>query len=259
MCFWHTSRNFSRYVLLYPFKAKNTVAYTTILLYFLRKNVIPLEMVQHLFQGIKKEEYEQMIRCFQATEKHYSSGELVCTYGENSSLIGVVLEGTLQLLRTHADGRQTILEQLEKGEIFGESLSFSSYSISPLQIYCAEKSTVLYIDYRHLIKRCYKACSFHSQLVNNALQMISQKAVQLSERLEVLSQRTIREKIQCYFSILATQAGTNHFTLPFSYSTLADYLSVDRSAMMREMKKMKDEGLLQTARYEITLREDFYK
>ena len=100
---------------------------------------------------------------------------------------------------------------------------------------------------------------FHSQLVNNALQMISQKAVQLSERLEVLSQRTIREKIQCYFSILATQAGTNHFTLPFSYSTLADYLSVDRSAMMREMKKMKDEGLLQTARYEITLREDFYK
>lgn len=74
-----------------------------------------MEMVQHLFQGIKKEEYEQMIRCFQATEKHYSSGELVCTYGENSSLIGVVLEGTLQLLRTHADGRQTILEQLEKG------------------------------------------------------------------------------------------------------------------------------------------------
>ena len=107
-----------------------------------------------------------------------------------------------------------------KGGIFGESLSFSPYSISPLQIYCAEKSTVLYIDYRHLIKRCYKACSFHSQLVNNALQMISQKAVQLSERLEVLSQRTIREKIQCYFSILATQAGTNHFTLPFSYSTL---------------------------------------
>ena len=95
--------------------------------------------------GNKKEEYEQMIRCFPSHEKHYSSGELVCTYGENSSLIGVVLEGTLQLLRTHADGRQTILEQLEKGEIFGESLSFSSYSISPLQIYCAEKSTVLYL------------------------------------------------------------------------------------------------------------------
>lgn len=216
-------------------------------------------MVQHLFQGIKKEEYEQMMICFHATEKHYSSGELVCTYDENSTLVGVVLEGTLQLLRTHMDGRQTILEQLEKGSIFGESLSFISNSISPIQIYCSEKSRVLYIDYRHLIKRCYKACSFHSQLVNNALQMISQKAIQLSERLEVLSQRTIREKIQCYFSILSARAGSNHITLPFSYSTLADYLSVDRSAMMREMKKMKDQGLLRTARYEITLREDFYK
>lgn len=79
------------------------------------------------------------------------------------------------------------------------------------------------------------------------------------ERLEVLSQRTIREKLQCYFSLLNARYRTSTFTLPFSFSALADYLSVDRSAMMRELKKMKEDGLIQTDRHEITLQEGFYK
>ncbi|MBS6196053.1 MAG: Crp/Fnr family transcriptional regulator [Clostridiales bacterium] len=215
--------------------------------------------VQHLFEGIQEDEYERMMVCFNAKEKEYIPGEFICSYGENDTQVGIVLNGKLQLLRTHADGRQTILEQLEEGDIFGETFTFVSRSISALQVYSMEKSRVLYIDYSHLIKRCSKACAFHSLLVNNALQMISQKAVHLSERLEVLSQRTIREKLQCYFSLLNAQNGSSTFTLPFSYSTLADYLSADRSAMMRELKKMKEDGLIQTDRHKVTLQEGFYK
>lgn len=212
-----------------------------------------MKKVQHLFQGIDREDLARMMVCFHASEKIYQPGEFVCSYGTDTGQIGVVMEGAVQLLRTYADGRQTILELLEPGNLFGQSLSFTSLAPRELQVYSTGKTRILYIDYFHLIKRCSKACVFHSQLVNNALQMMAQKTVQLSERLEVLSQRTTREKLQCYFSILASQNRSQTFRLPFSYSSLADYLSVDRSAMMREIKKMKNDGLLRTYRHEITL------
>ena len=194
-----------------------------------------------------------MMVCFHASEKWYKTGERVCSYDENNEQIGIVMEGTVQLLRTHTDGRQTILEQLEPGSLFGEPLSYTAFSGGSLQIYSLKDSKILYIDYAHLIKRCSKACTFHSQLVNNALQIIAQKSVQLSKRLEVLSQRTIRDKLLCYFSILSAQNQSQVFTLPFSYSLLADYLSVDRSAMMRELKRLKEEGIIRSDGRKITL------
>ena len=112
-------------------------------------------------------------------------------------------------------------------------------SVSFIQVISAKPCSVQYIDYQCLIKRCSKACPWHSLLVNNVLLLITQKAVHLTERLEVLSQRTTREKLLCYFSLTASHCGSNSFQLPFSLSTLADYLSVDRSAMMRENKKVK--------------------
>ena len=216
-----------------------------------------MDKIHHLFQGITKSEYDQMVLCFHAKEKKYNPGELICSYGENSSSIGVILEGHLHLIRTHVDGRQTILENIDTGDIFGEPFSFVTHTESSIQVYSITYSRILYMDYSHLIKRCSKACPYHSILVNNALQMLSQKAVQLSQRLEILSQRTTREKLCCYFSILSIQNQSSTFSLPFSFSSLADYLSVDRSAMMREIKKMKNDGMISSSRHEITLLKDF--
>ena len=212
-----------------------------------------MEKVQHIFQNISKAEWSRMMVCFHASEKWYKTGERVCSYDENNEQIGIVMEGTVQLVRTHTDGRQTILEQLEPGSLFGEPLSYTAFSGGSLQVYSLKDSKVLYMNYSHLIKRCSKACDFHSQLVNNALQIIAQKSVQLSKRLEVLSQRTIRDKLLCYFSILSAQNQSQVFTLPFSYSSLADYLSVDRSAMMRELKKMRQELLVSIVGRQVTL------
>lgn len=212
-----------------------------------------MERVRHLFQDISKEDFNRMMVCFHASEKWYQPGECIHSYETNNTQIGVVMDGKARLVRTYLDGRQTILEHLEPGNIFGELLSCTSLSRSTLQVYSVGKSRIVYIDYAHLVKRCTKACSYHSQLVDNAIQIISQKAVLLSEKLEILSQRSTREKLLCYFSILAAENQSDTFTLPFSYSALADYLSIDRSAMMRELKKMREEGILQTDRHEIIL------
>ena len=118
---------------------------------------------------------------------------------------------------------------------------------------CTKSCKIQFIDYAHLIRRCPKACSFHSLLVSNALQLISRQAIALGEHLEILSQRTTKEKLLCYFEKLAQEQHSDSFTLPFSLSTLADYLSVDRSAMRRELKKLKAEGIVKSERKTFTL------
>ena len=85
------------------------------------------------------------------------------------------------------------------------------------------------------------------------LRLISEKAQSLSERVDVLSRRSIREKLLCYFRQLAEKAGGDTFTLPFSLSTLADYIATDRSAMMRELKRLREEGILRSDGRRITL------
>ena len=72
-------------------------------------------------------------------------------------------------------------------------------------------------------------------------------------RIELLSKRSIREKILSYFNLLSIQKYSKSFTLPFSLTDLADYLCVDRSAMMREMKLLKEEGFIEKIGNKITL------
>lgn len=207
------------------------------------------------FDGISKEEYERMLVCFHAAEKTYQPGETICFYSDIPERIGYIEEGEAAIVCTHYDGHQSILEYLHPGDVFGSVLSAVSPLSGTLQVICKKACRLQFINYEHLIKRCENACHFHSLLVSNALQLISRKAILLSERLEVLSQRSIRDKLLCYFSQIQEKQHSNTFLLPFSLSTLADYLSVDRSAMMRELKKMKEEGILDSSRNRITLLE----
>ena len=106
------------------------------------------------------------------------------------------------------------------------------------------------------MKRCENACGYHSRLVQNMFRLVTEQTRRLSRRVEVLSRRSIREKLQCYFRICRLEAGADDFTLPFTLSALADYISADRSAMMRELKKMREERLVSVEGRQVVWRGD---
>lgn len=184
---------------------------------------------------------------------------MICTYGGDAA--GSVFSPMEKLpwygIRREAD---RLCWNTFTPEISSESpLSVFSSKTDIIQVVCSKTCCVEFIDYYHLTKRCPRACSFHSTLVSNALHLLSLKAVHLSERLDILSQRTIREKLlRCFTLMAADQQASCSFTLPFSLGTLADYLCVDRSAMMREIGKMKKEGLLQMDKRQITLSDPIF-
>ncbi len=205
-----------------------------------------------LFDGVSIRDCERMLHCFETVQRRYQSGQEIPAQHASHS-VGVVQSGTLYLCGIDIHGNRTILEWLEPGNVFGEVLAFAGGEQTGIAVVSETESEVVYIGYDHIVKRCENACTCHSRVVENMLRLIADKTLALSERVEVLSQRTIRDKLLCYFRQLARRARGERFRLPFSFSALADYLCVDRSAMMRELSRMKKEGLLESNRREIML------
>lgn len=206
-----------------------------------------------LFRNIRYEEYQRMLNCFQAVQKSYLAEEQIYDFAEpKQDVIGVVERGSASLIRIDEAGVATVLENMERGGVFGRHLAFAGSLGDSLEVVARTPCDILFIDYVHLLRRCENACAHHSILVQNMLELLSDKAQTLSERVDVLSRRSIREKLLCYFRQQAAKSGGS-FVLPFSLSVLADYIASDRSAMMRELRRLKEQGVLQTDGRRITL------
>ena len=207
-----------------------------------------------LFQDISYEEYSRLLTCFQAVQKSFRSDDLIYDFSSpQNDAVGIVERGNAALIRIDEEGVATVMEELGPGGVFGRTLAFAGASGDSLQVVCRTPCDVLFIDYPHILKRCENACNHHSVLVQNMLRLMSDKAQALSQRVDVLSRRSIREKLLCYFRQLSERAGSNTFTLPFSLSTLADYIATDRSAMMRELKRLREEGAIRSDGRQFTL------
>ena len=205
-----------------------------------------------LFYGIKESEQSEMLKCFNSYTRSYSAGEVICFFDEPDAGIGIVEEGEACIIHSLSNGSQTILEHLKPGDLFGQMFYYHA-NRENITLEASKKCTIRYIDYQHIVKRCIKSCQHHSQLVSNILMMVSDKTQDICEHLEAVSQRSIRDKLMTYFETLSSKNNSNTFTIPFTMSSLADYLSIDRSAMSRELGKMKDEGLIYIEKREVTI------
>ena len=207
-----------------------------------------------LFQDISYEDYRSLLTCFQAVQKAFRPDDLIYDFSApNNDAVGIVERGGAALIRIDEEGVSTVMEELGPGGVFGRTLAFASSSGDSMEVVCRTPCDVLFIDYPHMLKRCEHACGHHSVLVQNMLRLMNDKAQALSQRVDVLYRRSIREKLLCYFRQLSKKAGSNTFVLPFSLSTLADYIATDRSAMMRELKRLREEGIVRSDGRQFTL------
>ena len=196
-----------------------------------------------ILDGITPEEQEQMRVCFGVREEAFRAGETIYDFSEGRKYLGLIAHGSAVLQRIDRQGGRAILEHLESGGVFGEMLMFENVSGDYITVVAETPCHVWLMAADQVTKRCEKACTHHTRVVENMFRLAAEKAISLYERVEVLSRRSIRDKLLCYFSLLAAKSG-GEFQLPFSLSALADYISTDRSAMMRELKKMRDERLV---------------
>lgn len=209
-----------------------------------------MNVASAIFEGIDEAYIAKMLVCFSAESRTFSANNCICDFQDGTSRIGILSKGSAVLERVDYNGDRTILEYLTPSSVFGDIFAFTGTSNS-IYVMSETRCEVTFIDYHHFTKRCEKACPQHSILLQNILKLVSQKVLNLSEKVNILSHKSIRGKLLCYF-FNAAQIS-KYFELPFSFSELADYICVDRSAMMRELSKMKKEGLIHTEGRKIEL------
>ena len=202
------------------------------------------------FDNINESDLKKMLVCFDANTLKYSKDTTILSNVSNTTKVGVIMSGAAQIIRYNYNGSRTIIDNLQEGDVFG---AFSLSSNEDLYIVSTTQSEIVMFDYSRIINRCKKNCPYHNQLVDNIMQILSSKITANNERIEVLSKKTIRDKLLAYFNSVSKKQITKHIILPFTLTDLADYLSIDRSAMMREIKNMRDDGLIEAKGKKITL------
>ena len=182
--------------------------------------------------------------CQKKQKKIFSKNEVVTTYIKNRNQLCILLDGNADLVRYDLNGNRTIVEHFSKNALFGE-VFYTITTNNELLVEAKSNCTVLFYIYDDIFHKCRNNCKFHQTLSENLPQLILNKVTDLNMRIELLTKRSTRDKLLGYFSLLSTRKLSTSFELPFSLTDLADYLSVDRSAMMRELKLLKEDGFIE--------------
>lgn len=197
-----------------------------------------------LFQGISIPDLEHFIQCLGCYQKHYSKGEYLSFEQENVKNVGIVLKGVVHMIQEDIWGGRSILTRITPGQLFGETFACGNDTMASASFCAAEHTKVLLLPFRHVLHTCSRSCGFHHQIIENMVTLLAGKNKSLMEKLQVVSQKSLREKILAYLSLEAQKQESTYFEVPLGRMDLANYLCADRSALTRELANMKSEGIL---------------
>ena len=196
------------------------------------------------FNQVSFEELQELNNLGAFTEKDFSKGNIIFHTGDVVSKMGIVMHGTVFIESNDIWGNRSILSVVEKGQAFAESYG---YTKSPMLVdaVAAENSTIVFFNLNILLEDIYQTKPWLFKIQKNLLLIATNKNIILSNRSFCTAPKTIRERLSIYFSQQAMINKNSDFTIPFNRQQLADFLNLDRSALSKELCKMRDDGLIE--------------
>ena len=197
-----------------------------------------------LFYGIQESEMTAMLGCIGAYLKEYKKNQYIITLEENVEAVGILLSGKVGMIKEDLWGNKTLLVSMQKGELFGESFSCGIVKNATVSFVADTASMILFLPFSRILRTCNMSCKFHHRLIENMVTVIAEKNIVLMDKVDILSKKTLREKIATYLLQEASKQQSLYFDIPLGRVQLAEYLCVDRSALTRELNTMKAEGYI---------------
>ena len=196
-----------------------------------------------LFRDFTDVEVKKMLKCLGAKSRICNTNETIMSHNEASDYLYIVLSGTAELAGYDYDGNKSLLARFGKDSVFGD-LFFSPLSNDQYMVTATSDCEILSFHYHNALFQCENVCKHHTKFLDNLFSLISKKIITNTQHIEILTKRSIKEKLLAYFSQQEKENNSFSFTLPISLSSLADYMGIDRSAMQREIKRLNDEGII---------------
>lgn len=194
------------------------------------------------FEGLSKAQIHKLYELLGAHIYIYRKNQEILPTMKSSNMIGVILEGSARIQNVEYNGNTIIMETLEKDGIFGTNISATH--LENYEIVAQQDAQILIIDYSSLIRPENLTHPYYGVFLQNLFDIINMKFRKVNERTKVLEEKQIRNKILMYFEIEYKKSRLRYLELPFSWKDFADYIAVNRTAMFRELKSLKEEGFI---------------
>lgn len=195
-----------------------------------------------IFSGMTERELERGMKFFSAKISQYGKGEMLNVITEPLRSFGIVLEGLVHVCMADFEGQKSIMAAVSKGGGFGEALSFLHFE-TDVYIKAAEESKILWLNVEK-VRNAASQSSEDNLFIQRFIADLAERALEMNGRVQIMSKRTIREKLLTMFSYFSQKTEASYITVPFDRSGMAVYLGVDRSSLSRELAKMQAEGII---------------
>jgi CRP-like cAMP-binding protein len=203
----------------------------------------------NLFKDIEEIELIELMSLINPRTTNYSKNETIAFEGDECTSIGIILEGNIEIQKLFLSGKTMIVNSLGEGDIFGEVIVFSKMKTYPSTIIASSMAKILFISKNDIVN----ICSLNIVLLNNFMELLSNKILVLNKKIKNLSFDTIREKICSYILDEYQKQKSKNIILPFTRKEMAENLGVQRPSLSREFIKMKEEGLIDFNKNNVTI------
>ena len=218
------------------------------------KDILKSTQGYELFTGMSLEEANRMLECLDAHVILRDKGAAIFVEGSHATRFGVVLSGSLVVVKDGLDGKRSIIKRIGEKELVAAAQAFSGAKTMRVRVEADAPCKVLILNAERVGTPCCNACAFHTRLVRNVMRILAAKTLELNAKIEILSHRTTEDRLLAYLRSFADKCGKSEFDIPFDRQQLADYLCVERSALSAEISRLADKGILASRKNHFVLK-----
>lgn len=206
-----------------------------------------------LFSGISPEETERLCALLHAGERRYAKGSYLITAGDPIPAFALLLSGSVQVSMDDIDGNRIVMNTVAPGSTFAEALVCSGTSESPICVLATQESAVLWFQGAALMDPLFFSDPLCARFGANFIRTLAGRSLRFNDRVQVLSKKSIREKLITFFSQQLLLQKSRTIVLDMDRSALADYLGVERTALSRELSHMRQAGMIDFRKNRFTI------
>lgn len=206
-----------------------------------------------LFSGFMDHEVQQALRCLQGTVRDFDRKEIVFKKEDTLDEVGIILHGHILLCKENIAGMRFIFSELGDGDLVGETALSRAHELSDYEAIAGADSKILFIKMNKIVRPDQETCHLRGRIIENILALLLEKNRSIYQKLDLVSHKSLRDRILHYLTLQAKKNNSAAFSIPFTRSELADYLTVDRSALSRELQRMAQDGLIRFSKNQFEL------
>jgi CRP-like cAMP-binding protein len=206
-----------------------------------------------LFKGLSDDDIEQVCRLTMPSERFFDKNQIIINQGESVRRIGIIKSGTVISMKYHFNGDTQILRIYKRGEVISLDAVNTSFLTSPAALISQSDCSIIFIPYRKLFDSSITSPSMKEIIMFNSSEILSNELVRLMYKIDVLSKRTLQDRIMTYLSIIREKKGKDTIDIGMNQEEFAHYLCVNRSVLSKELNLMRKDGMIDYKKNRYTL------